>query len=295
MNQAAITAQTSQFRTRAGGRLVALAGSTPNVGTTIVAFGLAHLLAKATGLKVGYLCLNLKSSKLHRYMDRDGQSFALGELRAELKTGTLRAQRLLHACEPMGSANNLYVLYGNTQRELADLYMAQEVAHLMETARAAFDVCFIDLNAYWDNAATVCGMQLADDRLIVTTGDMGHFQEDIGRWINGVGAALGFAPEHFSLIVTQMDRGSTEDGLNMRDIAKETGMNVSGKIGKFGDVLTYANQGRLLDLLNGVHPLQKQLFCIVQELSRRHGIALTADRKHKRWFRKMLDGAAAAY
>jgi hypothetical protein len=129
----------------------------------------------------------------------------------------------------------------------------------------------------------------------VTTADMGHFQEDIGRWIYGVGAALGFTPEHFSLIVTQMDRNSTEDGLKLRDIAKETGMGLIGKIGKFGDVFTYSNQGRLLELLNGVHPLQKQLFAAVRELAHRNSINLSANAKQKRWFRKMLEGTAAAY
>jgi len=285
----------SPVKTQTGGTIIAFAGSTPNVGTTVIAFGTAYLFARTSGLRVGYLCLNLKSSKLHRYLDRDGKSFAMQELRAELKTCTLRKERLLQSCEQLKDAPNLYVLYGNTQPEMADLYSAAEIAHLIETARTAFDICVIDLNAYWDNAATVCGMQVSDTRVIVTTGDIGHFQEDIGKWIGGVGAALGLVSSDFSLVVARLDRSKTSDGLNMRDIGKETGMPILGRTGRFEDVFAYANQGRLLDMLAGVHPLHRQLFTIVRKLALQHGITLTDGGKHKRWFRKLTDGTAASY
>ena len=48
---------------QSSGKLITFIGSTPNIGTTLASFGVAHALALETSMKVGYLCLNLKSSK----------------------------------------------------------------------------------------------------------------------------------------------------------------------------------------------------------------------------------------
>src|SRR5690606_34102422 len=47
-------------------KLLVFMGSTPNIGATLIAFGTAVELARGSEHRVGYICLNLKSSKLHR-------------------------------------------------------------------------------------------------------------------------------------------------------------------------------------------------------------------------------------
>src|SRR5690625_3439251 len=49
-------------------KTVLFTGTTPNIGTTVVAFGTALQLATRTDKSLAYICLNLKSSKIHHYI-----------------------------------------------------------------------------------------------------------------------------------------------------------------------------------------------------------------------------------
>ena len=51
--------------------LIAFVGTTPNIGTTTAAYAAACRIAELTGLPAAFLCLNLKSAKIHRYVGAD--------------------------------------------------------------------------------------------------------------------------------------------------------------------------------------------------------------------------------
>jgi MinD-like ATPase involved in chromosome partitioning or flagellar assembly len=240
-------------------RLIVFVGTTPNIGTTLVCFGIAVRLALMTEQRVGYLCLNLKSSKLHRYLGRDEPRATLDGMRADLKALCLTPERLLQYCESVREAPRLRVLFGNQIREQAEYFTPEEIEHLLDVATEAFDVCIVDTSAYWDNAATVCSLMRADRRIAVTTQELAHFQEDLQRWLKTVAPLFGISPSSFDLIVTQVEKGTFARGIRVKDIRRETQMPIIGEIGMHSNVRDVLNEGRLMEMLTGSNAIAKEL------------------------------------
>ncbi|UJF32548.1 AAA family ATPase [Paenibacillus hexagrammi] len=273
------------------GKILAFVGSTPNIGTTLTSFGTAYCLAEETSSEVGYLCLNLKSSKLHRYLGRDEKVFTLDSLRAELKSQTLTPQRLRQVCEQMREAPGLYVLFGNMLREQAEFFTPSEIDHLLRTARSAFDICVIEVNAYWDNAATVCGLLEADTRIAVTTPDLAQFQEDFTRWIKQVGTVFGLQSDTFELVTVQMDKLSRQHSFTSKDIRKETQLHLIGEVSKHGDALPLCNQGKLLELFHTGHAMRKEVSTVASKLADFYQWPQRQQMKRKPWLKRLLTGS----
>ncbi len=204
------------------GRLAAFAGSTPNIGTSLTALGTAYRIAATTELRVGYLCLNLKSAKSHLYLGVDKPEVTLDGVRPELRARTLTGDKLRQYAFQSPRLGGLRVLFGNMAREQAEYYEPEDMNQLFAAARDAFDLTIADVSAYWDNAATVCAMREADDRFLVTTNRLSHFQEDVHRWTGQVGSMFGIAPEHFQLVLLQGNERMS-GGYRMKEVRKETG------------------------------------------------------------------------
>jgi septum formation inhibitor-activating ATPase MinD len=275
------------------GKLVCFVGSTPNIGTTISAFGTALALAQETSNRIGYLCLNLKSSKLHRYLGRDSHAFTLDGLRAELKAQSLTGDRLVQVCETLPEAPALSILYGNMLREQSDFFTPEEIEHLLRAAREAFDLCIVDVNAYWDNAATVCGILQSDLRVVATTSDIAQFQEDVSKWIGQVGSVFGLQAADFELIAVQMDKHKQSEGLTVKDIRKETQMRCIGLIHRHAEAVHYLNQGKLVDLLQQGQPIRAEVSSIVQRLIDSQGLNRKMLPSKEPWLKRLLTSAAA--
>lgn len=254
-----------------GGELIVFVGSTPNIGTTFVSFGTAVGMASRSDRTVGYLCLNLKSSKLHRYIGIDKPESSLDQLRAEILSRGLRPERLMASCETVKGLPNLRVLFGNQLREQAEYFTAEDIEHVLQTAKQTFDICIVEVNAYWDNAATLCALLQADSRILVTTPELTHFQEDTDRWLRGLCPVVGLAADSFDLVLTQCEAGGIA-GIRQSDIRKETGLSLIGKVGKYADLAATVNQGKLLELLLGRHPLCRDLGGIAALLCAVRGI-----------------------
>ncbi|PYI51617.1 AAA family ATPase [Paenibacillus flagellatus] len=269
-----------------GGKLIVFVGSTPNIGTTFVSFGTAVGLAGRASGSVAYLCLNLKSSKLHRYMGIDQPDGSLDHLRAEIRSQSLRPERLRSYCEPIKARPNLSVLFGNQLREQAEFFTLDDIEHLLQTAKATFDVCIVEVNAYWDNAATIGALLAADSRVLVTTPELTHFQEDADRWLRGLCPVIGLDADSFDLVLTQADRAGTSAGIRQRDIRKETGLPLIGRVGKYPDLTDAVNQGKLLDFLLGSHPLSRDLEGVVRLLSAVCGIESALEIPGSVWRRR---------
>lgn len=274
-------------------KLAAFIGSTPNVGTTVVSFGTALLLAEGSHASVGYLCLNLKSSKLHRYLGKDESPFALDGLRAELRSRSLSGARLRQYAEPVRGAPNLHVLFGSVQREQAEFYQPEDIGHLLEAARQAFDACIVEVNAYWDNAATVCAMLEAGERICVTTADLGHFQEDMERGLKPMAALYRIPAASFSLVVNQLDGKEGRGGIRTADIRRETGMRVIGEIERNAGLLEYLNQGRLAQFFGENARFSGQLAGIVNRLSQQFELPRKSGEGRKAWLKRLLPSFTA--
>jgi MinD-like ATPase involved in chromosome partitioning or flagellar assembly len=253
-------------KSKSSGKIVCFAGTTPNIGTTMIALGTATMLAQETTSQIGYLCVNLKSSKVHRYLGKDEHQTSLDDLRTELKARSLSRERLLSACEKIEGLPKLHVLFGNIHREQADYYTVEEIEYLLMIARSAFDVCVVDVNAYWDNAGTVCAMIEANARIIVTTPELSHFQEDLNKWVTKVGSALGILTQHTDLVVNQLEKKSSQYGVRLKDIEKETQMRMIGTVKRHDYVSRQLNEGKIMELYQSGSKLRTELTTIVHQL-----------------------------
>lgn len=168
-------------------QVIALLGTTPNIGTTLIGLTVGVRLAELTKKRVAYICLNLKSSKLHRYMGIGENRASLDELLPHLRSGSFNRQMLNHAMHRYSNMLELYMLFGNRYRETAEYYGVEELLGLIHEARKAHDYVLLDVSAYWDNAGTISALLEADSVLLMTTNALTHFQEDYLSWIGVMG------------------------------------------------------------------------------------------------------------
>lgn len=232
--------QASSYR-----EIVLFIGSTPNIGTTVVAYTTAQLIAQQTTAQIAYLCLNLKSSKIHRYLGFDRPPHSLDDMRADIKAQSLSAEKLKTYATPSSAAKNLHVFMGNMAREQAEFYTIEDVHHLLQCAADAYDLCIVDVNAYWDNAATISGLLSAEHKVVVSTAELSHFQEDLERWMQNMAIVYPMERSSFDLFITQLDKTSSAHKFKIREIRKETGMNIIGTMAKDERVSTLLNEGLL--------------------------------------------------
>jgi hypothetical protein len=269
------------------GQLAAFAGSTPNIGTTLTAFGTAYRLAAVTGRRVGYLCLNLKSAKTHLYLGIDKPQVTLDGLRPELRAGTMTGDKLRQYAFRSPKLGGLHVLFGNLAREQAEYYEPQDLLRLLEASRQAFDFTIADVSAYWDNAATVCAMQQADERYLVTTGSLSHFQEDVRRWCGQVGTMFGIDADSFKLILLQGNQRST-GGYGMKEIRKETGCHSLSELKLVESVHLQLDSGRLDEWLASREAHSSAFDTVVEPMLHRLNWGERLVRTERPWLRRLL-------
>lgn len=224
-----------------GNRTVMFVGTTPNIGTTVAAFATAVNVARRTDRQIAYLCLNLKSSKIHHYLGVDKPAMTLDGMRTELKTTSLTPHRLLQFCHRLSKTPNLHILFGNMYREQAEFYTPEDIRHLLQVASRTFDCCIVDVNAYWDNAATICAALHADLKIAVTSNRLACFQEDLNRHLKASCELLGLSYREFDLLVIDSGTGSYQ----ARDIRKETGLNIIAYMQQYEELDRYVDRGKL--------------------------------------------------
>ncbi|MFC5406907.1 hypothetical protein [Cohnella soli] len=269
------------------GKLAVFAGSTPNIGTSLAAFGTAHRVAALTGRSVGYLCLNLKSAKTHLYLGVDKPEVTLDGVRPELRAGTLNGDKLKQYAYRSTALGELRVLFGNMAREQAEYYEPEDIRRLLAASRQAFELTIADVSAYWDNAATVCAMQEADDRYLVTTGSLSHFQEDVHRWTFQVGSQFGMTPEQFRLVMLKRNQRMT-GGYGMREIRKEVGCAEWTELKLLESAHLQLDSGRLDEWLAEQNHLSSAFDEVAVPMLKRLDWQSRMRKTDMPWFRKLL-------
>jgi hypothetical protein len=269
------------------GRLAAFAGSTPNIGTSLTAFGTAYRIAALTGRRVGYLCLNLKSAKTHLYLGVDKPDVTLDGVRPELRAGTLTGDKLRQYAFRSPKLGGLHVLFGNMAREQAEYYEPADMMQLLAASRAAFDLTIADVSAYWDNAATICAMREADDKFLVTTDNLSHFQEDIHRWTGQVGSQFGIMPEQFQLVLLQSTHRAT-GGFRVKEIRKETGCNAFTELRLTESVHLQLDSGRLDEWLAAEERNAAAFDAVAHPLLTKLNWAQRLQKTERPWLRRLM-------
>ncbi|WP_042170501.1 AAA family ATPase [Paenibacillus gorillae] len=267
--------------------VIALVGTTPNIGTTTAAFALAYRIAEASDKQIVYLCLHLKSAKIHRYLGVDAPSVTLDKLRPELKSGSLTADKLQRAVHRVPERPCLHVLFGNLHRDQAEYFTPEEVEHLIDIAARAFSLVVVDVGAYWDNAATICALRRADSRIVVTTGALSHFQEDGKRWIHQLSPLFGIQSEQFATIVIQSPWGT--GGYRMKEICKEMGTAKLGKLQLSSNLFTQLDNGTYGQWLKEDPQGRTAMKRPADSMMIKHGLRRDFPAVHTQpWYRKLL-------
>jgi Flp pilus assembly CpaE family ATPase len=262
-------------------------GTTPNIGTTSAAFAAAYRIAEASGKPIGYLCLNLKSAKIHRYLGIDEPLVTLDKLRPELKSYTLSPEQLRRAAYTVPSQPNLHLLFGNLMREQAEYFTPEEAEHLLSIAEQAYAFTILDVGAYWDNAATICSIRRASSRILVTTSALSHFQEDGKRWIGQVSPLFGIAPEQYELIV--INNPWRNGGYQMKHICKELGTTALGQLQLSEPVFSQLDNGTYAQWLKSDPEGRQTMQLPAKAIMQRHGMRSRPTMiAVQPWYRKLL-------
>ncbi|WP_426451466.1 AAA family ATPase [Paenibacillus sp. S-38] len=201
-------------------------------GATTIAMNTALALASAGRLQVGLIDANLRNPEIRPHlnlMDRGQSHF---KLRPKMQTGTLQVDELLEGCTTYRSMPGLHILTGSPRRDTAQDMTPDMMGGLLEAARRAFDITIVDVNAYPDNAATVCTVREADVRWLVTQNNYASYQTSWNEWYNCYWRYCGLQPSDISLIVNRC----AEDDKPER-IADVLGMPLAGAVPNVGDGL----------------------------------------------------------
>lgn len=270
-------------------------GTTPNIGTTTAAFAAAVRVAEATDKPIGYLCLHLKSAKLHRYLGVDEPEMTLDKLQPELRAGVMTPAMLERATYLFPGQRNLRILFGSVSREQAEYFTDKELDHLLDVAERTFSFIVLDVGAYWDNAATVCCIRRASARIIVTTGALSHFQEDGRRWLREMSPLFQVGPEQYeSLIIRSPWRN---EPYNAAQIGKELGAGNLGELRLAPSLYDSLDMGTLGEWLKEDKLGKAAMAGPAERLALRYGLAVR-ERKLSRpsFFKRGLarDGAGSA-
>lgn len=267
--------------------LAVFIGTTPNIGTTAASFAAAFRIAEASGKPVGFLCLHLKSAKLHRYLGIDEPEVTLDKLQPDLRSYTLTADKLRRASYSLPSLPNLHILFGNMHRDQAEFYRPEEIDHLLSIAGQAFSFVVADVGAYWDNAATVCSIRRASSRILMTTSALSHFQEDGRRWIGQVSPLFNVPPQQYDCVVIQYPWGT--GGYRMKHICKELNVSSLGKFHMSESLFNQLDSGTYNEWLNKDHAGKAAMLEPANTLMKRHQIRNGhPPMSLQPWYRKLL-------
>lgn len=267
--------------------LAAFIGTTPNIGTTAAAFAAAVRIGEASGKPVGYLCLNLKSSKIHRYLGIDEPLVTLDKLRPELRSSALTPDMLRKAAYPVASQPNVQVLFGNMMRDQAEYFTPEEAEHLLDVAEQTFAFVVADVGAYWDNAATICTVRRAGSRILVTTSALSHFQEDGKRWIGQVSPLFGVNPDQYDSVV--INGPWRNGGYQMKHICKELGTSALGQLQLSESVSSQLDNGTYAQWLKTDSGGSEMMKGPAKAIMQKHGIrSMGVSVAVQPWYRKLL-------
>ncbi|BBH24644.1 hypothetical protein Back11_59890 [Paenibacillus baekrokdamisoli] len=266
--------------------LIAFIGTTPNIGTTVAAIAAACRMAQEGALSVGYLCLNLKSSKLHRYVGVDSPSITLDSLRPELRTNSLYSDKLLRSMHQARGNNNCHLLFGNIMRDQAEFFTVEEMDHLLDVAQQSFDVVIADVSAYWDNAATLCTLRRANSRILVTTSALSHFQEDAQRWIKQLSPVFGIASDDYEAVIVHPPWRN--GGFHVKEICKELGVPFIGEWRLSEDLLSQLDSGMLDEWLVQNEQGKRLMAEPAKQIIRKHGLHRQVQIAIQPWYKKLL-------
>jgi hypothetical protein len=131
-------------------------------------------------------------------------------------------------------------------------------------------------------------MREADERFLVTTGSLSHFQEDVHRWTGQVGPQFGMSPEQFQLVLLQGNHRSTGGGFGMKEIRKETGCTEFTELKLLESVHLQLDSGRLDEWLASEEKHAAAFDAVAEPLIGRLNWSDRLQKTNRPWMRRLL-------
>lgn len=200
--------------TKEVGRIISIMSASPKDGATTIAISTAICLAlRAPEKKILLVDFNLKSPEIrdHLHVTSD-KGYPL--IQADCDSGTLESNTLVKACDQLKGINNLYILTGIQRREWAEKITMEEVEHFLSVARNSFDIIFVDVHTYPDQAATLKCVKDADERIVVVQPIITSYQSSWNDWFNSVWQHYGLTESDFHLVMNR-DTKSVMEGFQI--------------------------------------------------------------------------------
>lgn len=227
--------------------IISFIGTTPNIGTTVVALRHCFHIAQFTMSKVLYLCFNLKSSKLKHYFGVEEDVITLDDVLPGLKNKQFSINHLKQVLYQPTKKFEVFFLFGNKQREIAEQYLAEDLLELINLARPHFEYIIIDANSYWDNAGSFIAMQSANHTVVTTTDARSHFQEDYQKWFGALMPHLSLPYEQLYLLLLRQK--NTDQHYSFKEIVAETATTPYLDSQLPLSLFSYLDRGSVLDWL----------------------------------------------
>ncbi|MBC8079084.1 MAG: hypothetical protein H7X86_01980 [Gorillibacterium sp.] len=204
---------------RKEGKIIACWSAGSRDGASTLALNTALALATHTTLRIGFLDLNLKNPSARSNLNFSDREKSNVRIRPRLQTQTLTPGELIQNCLTYRKLKRFYILPGTPRRESASDVTPEMIDHLLTTARNTFDLTFLDLNGYPDNAATICGVRGADIRLLVARPRFDSYRTGWGEWYDCYWKYCGLQPHDIQLVMnrtaSQREASAAADFLDM--------------------------------------------------------------------------------
>jgi MinD-like ATPase involved in chromosome partitioning or flagellar assembly len=244
-------------------------GTRPGVGVTTLLLEMAMILAKKSKLNIGFLDLNFRAPDVRDYLGFTHTIKDFLFIQSDLSSKLLMPQALRQAMIKSKDCPNLSFLLASNRREYAGLVTKDEIDELLRVSRDAFDIVFVDVSSYPDNAATLRALKNATERWIITDPRPISFQSAWRDWYENVFSLYGLELADFQLIVNK----SEPSAYPPQTIARNMGVTLLGGV-PYIDALTgdidLPEMIRKQDV-NSESPRKISMDFIVEELACRLG------------------------
>lgn len=203
-------------------------GTSPRVGVTTILTHAAHRIAITSKKRVGMMDLNFRAPDLGNRLgiEESIKDFLL--LQSDASAKMLTPQALRQSMIMSKKTPNLSFLLSSHRREYSALITADEIDELLKVARQTYDIVFVDVNSYPDNAATLRAVKQADERWVITDTNNSSYQTAWQDWYESVWEPYGLVLSDFGLVINNISVG--KEGTPSSAISKLMGIPLYGEL-----------------------------------------------------------------
>lgn len=216
----------SMKNTVLNGHVITGWGTSPGVGVTTILNKAAEWCVNHSKLNIGYLDLNFRSPDINAILlkKRPVKDFLF--IQSDLVSKLLKPGSLKQAMLPHPRNDRLQYLVSSSRREFSSLIETGEIVELIQIAKSCFDIVFIDVNSYPDNAATMAALKEAEEIWVVTDPRISSFQNAWQDWYDNVISWYGIDLDKLKLCINKYEG----DAVAEKWISKVMGLPLWGSL-----------------------------------------------------------------